>query len=241
MIQLIYSALWPLARRGWGAMRRFCWLLGMASDLTDRNILRALEVEGDILQQIIRASVMIGWSNWYHIMYWRPNPVAEVSHVTRVEYIPPRDSGQISISDDWVTKWYVLGEMIYQKNMTIQLLNTLNKHRVSGGDNGGGYWTPCKKDKKNYCCTCGTSICKGRGNWWFSYVCSMNCMATWWQRTLSECTMIIFGLTSHLRIKQCSSFLPIKSACCGGVEVLLETGMYLGFLIGSQVSEKHDA
>lgn len=131
--QEIYNTLRPIAGRGGYEMRRFCGSSGVTDEITDRNILRALSVCEGSLPRKSWATVIIRGKDRYYLVYRRVRPRDGVSVVTHAVYSPPRDGGQFQMPEVCLSKFFVLGEMSYQKMLMTELLKALNVHRKSKG------------------------------------------------------------------------------------------------------------
>ena len=109
-------------------MRRFSGSAGLTSNVTEKNMLRAVVVCEGSLPRKLWASMFIWDVDRYHVVYRRSNPSPIESLITHAEYSPPHDGGQFDMPDACLTECPVLGKMTYQKMMSVQILNVLNNH-----------------------------------------------------------------------------------------------------------------
>ena len=89
----VYNAIRPISGKGGYEMRRFSGAAGLTSDVTDKNMLRAVAVNEGALPRKSWACIFIRDVDRYYVVYRRSNPAPTESVITHVEYSPPRDGG----------------------------------------------------------------------------------------------------------------------------------------------------
>ena len=115
-------------------MRRFDESSVLIDSVTDKNMLHALAVCKGSLPRKSWGSMTVRGKDRYYLLYKQVKPKEGQSYISHCVYSPPRDGGQFLVPDVFMSKFFVLGDTMYQKMMTVQLFFALNDQRVSLGN-----------------------------------------------------------------------------------------------------------
>ena len=114
-------------------MRCTCGSSGKVSPTTDMDLLRVLaDHKGAVPRKGWGTAIMRGKDSYY-VAYRRCVQGQSPQPFTHVKYCPPKDGGQLIMPEKCIEQFQVLGEHLYLKMLGINLITSLNKHRIMHG------------------------------------------------------------------------------------------------------------
>ena len=134
MSRAIHDSIRSLSGKMGYEMRRFCGSSGMVTYQSDADLLRVLADHSGACPRKTWGSVIIRGTDRYYIVYHRCNPKTSSSTFTHVEYCPPKDGGQFTMPDVFLSMHPVLGDVTYCKMLSVMILNSLNEYRLKNNE-----------------------------------------------------------------------------------------------------------
>ena len=115
-------------------MRRFGGSSGMVTYQSDADLLRVLADHRGACPRKTWGSVILRGTDRYFVVYHRCNPDTSSSTFTHVEYCPPKDGGQFTMPDVFLSMHPILGDVTYCKMLSVMILNSLNEYRLNNNE-----------------------------------------------------------------------------------------------------------